>query len=991
MRVVKTLVRRESGIALLTTMLLLLLMSSLLVGFILLIISGQQISGLNSEYSRGFYAAEAGMEKMTADLGTLFDNTYAPSAAELAVIKAAPPALTGIQYQQYDGSSGYLLTYPTDNNGNPLASNTQIKSGPFQGMTALATPYTLTVTARTPSGAEVKLQRTTQTVGIPIFQFGIFSDPDLGFHAGPNFNFGGRIHTNGNLFLAEGGGSTLTLSDRVTAFKDVIRTNLMNGLTLAAGPWTGTVNITTSPGTTKYRVLAPNEGSLTGTKGSPQNSNWPNISLGTTNYAGNLRNGNTGAKQLNLAIVTFGTGLTQPVDVLRRPLPGEGGSVTGERYFAQASLKILLSDNPQDIMNLPCIDTTTQPFHFDDLAGNPNNPGDPGYPAAQNWTSANAVTLKAKMLAAGTPVLPLAASGAASGAYVASGTAANGDGYWFPAGRPLIQGYIKIEAQTTYGSPCGAWVDVTQEILSLGYAGKNLNPVVQSTDGSTVTPQWTWNGPASGAYKWLPGLPAVAIGPSACGDPHPNAVIRLERIRDNASSAPYSQKPSPVGSWNPPKSSPAQMCGVDTSTNPPTVLATAPTDFWPSALFDTRQGTLRDASPAGSLGTINYSKMPTLGGLMNYIELDANNLGRWFTGAIGATGPNTRDPNIAPNNFVVYISDRRGNYAASQTWAGTWPPLSPSGHETGEYGFSDFINPNNAATGCPNSKLDTGEDVAGTAQLYTYGQDPTHAMSAYGATNYGQMGPFAAGLNGSSTNNALTPSPSCAVTSPSNIWPGTFVVHANEGRENPNFFFRRAVKIVNGKLLNLGLCPGNVSCGLTIAMENPLYVQGDYNANSAGGGFNDPSVATSVLADAFTMLSKNWNDVNSFSFPYSTGGRPGVTTFYRTAVLAGKGIGFPWIAGTTNDTGSDGGVHNFLRYIETWGGAALNYRGSIASLFFNRQATGIFTCCATVYTPPTRGYNFDTNFLTPALLPPRTPMFRDVNTTGFTQLLLPQQ
>jgi hypothetical protein len=44
-----------------------------------------------------------------------------------------------------------------------------------------------------------------------------------------------------------------------------------------------------------------------------------------------------------------------------------------------------------------------------------------------------------------------------------------------------------------------------------------------------------------------------------------------------------------------------------------------------------------------------------------------------------------------------------------------------------------------------------------------------------------------------------------------------------------------------------------------------------------------------------------------------------------------------------------------------------------------------------VYSPPTRGYNFDVEFLQPNLLPPRTPLFRDVNTTGFTQLLLPTQ
>jgi hypothetical protein len=58
-------------------------------------------------------------------------------------------------------------------------------------------------------------------------------------------------------------------------------------------------------------------------------------------------------------------------------------------------------------------------------------------------------------------------------------------------------------------------------------------------------------------------------------------------------------------------------------------------------------------------------------------------------------------------------------------------------------------------------------------------------------------------------------------------------------------------------------------------------------------------------------------------------------------------------------------------------------------MYFNRQATGTYKCCVDVYSPPTRGYNFDTDFLTPALLPPRTPMFRDVNITGFAQIIKP--
>ena len=68
------------------------------------------------------------------------------------------------------------------------------------------------------------MRRTLQTVAVPVFQFGMFSENDLSFLAGPNFNFGGRVHTNANLYLASGNGTTLTLADRVTAVGEVIRT-----------------------------------------------------------------------------------------------------------------------------------------------------------------------------------------------------------------------------------------------------------------------------------------------------------------------------------------------------------------------------------------------------------------------------------------------------------------------------------------------------------------------------------------------------------------------------------------------------------------------------------------------------------------------------------------------------------------------------------------------------------------------------------------------
>jgi Tfp pilus assembly protein PilX len=1011
--------RRDSGIALLTTLLLMLLMSSLLVGFVLLISSGQKLSGYNNDYSKAFYAAEAGMEKLTADIGTLFDTNYSPTGAQITALTTTPPGLSGINYVQYNGASGYNISFPTDSNGNPLATNNVINSGSYEGMTALQTLYTLNVTARTTSGSEVKLQRTTQTVGIPMFQFGIFSATDLSFFAGPVFSFGGRTATNGNLFLAANPGP-LTLSEPVSAYLNVIRTNLSNGYSTSSS-YNGTVNVFNGSST---RPLAETEGSLVGTIGSGTNPSWPTISLGTADYAGNLRNGATGANQLNLGIVLLGNGTTQPVDMIRRPVVAESASVTNLRYFAQASIQVLLSDNPTDIMSLPCVDTTTQPVNLAQLA----------IPVT-GWTAlgGNPAALYTKMNTNNTagyqtlPV-PMAASGAVLGAttgYSPGGTTSlTGDGYWLPtpsgtgfatdSGLPIVKGYIKIEIQTAYGNPCGTWKDVTLEVLGYGYAGRNINP-----QGTGLA-----SGTQYGSTEPLLALPTSQVlspysSTFACQyDVHPNAIIRLERVRDN---------PSNYTAGN--------QCGVSVTAGKVTGAPSSPADYWPNALFDTREGTIRDATPAGSLGAganlINYSQMVTVGGVMQYVEVDAKNLAGYLAGTgvyVGGSGHQAYDSVNAPNDYLIYVSDRRGNYTGSAL-TNAWPPLSPSSHETGEYGWDDFVNPA-STNGCPNGTQDTGEDLdgLGSTGFYTYGQNPTYVMDAgvitptmssatVGTTlGYGQYGMYSlagpGNLYGTSTTaNAITANPSCTVTSPSTIWPMDYVIHANEARENPNPFFRRAVKIMDGTLLTgLGTCPGGVPCGLAIATENPAYIQGDLNANSAGGGFGDPNVAVSVNADAVTFLSNGFNDVNSFAFPYanSAGAIVRIATngaangaYYRTAIMAGKGVSFPQPTGTAADFGTDGGVHNFLRYIENWGGGtvagvsisgqALNYRGSIISMYYNRQALGTYKCCTTVYSPPSRGYAFDSEFLTPSLLPPRTPLFRDVNTTGFTQLLLPSQ
>jgi hypothetical protein len=846
---------RESGAAVVSAMFVLVLMAGLTAGLTALIITDTKVRSLDGTRTQAFYVAHAGLERLTSDLGDLFETNYAPTGAQINLLTATTPGL-GATWKEPDGSSGYKITFPVDGAGNPQATVMTVLSGPFQGLVGLAVPYQMSVTARLADGSEANLTRTLQTVSIPVFQFGLFSENDLSFFAGPNFNFGGRVHSNSNIFLASGDGSTLTLADRVTAVGEVIRKTLSNGWDLSTN-YNGVVNAIKVPGV--FRALGYTEGSLVGNLGTATNEpTWTNLSTSTYNH--NVANGRTGARRLDLPVVNFGG---TPIDLIRRPVVNENATnpnLLAERFFSMASVRILLSDTAADITSLPNV-TATAPIPLG---------------IAEPWGVFDATHF------------PFAESpGYLAGVAVTD----RRYGVRTPAATPQLGGFIKVERQT----PAGVWQDVTAEILNLGISGRQLDV-------------------------------------AGCVDPSPNAIIRLQHLRDGLN---------------------AGAC-VTVAANASTIYsgANAAYNYSPNGLYDTREGELRDAQPD--------TEPARFGGIMQYVEVDVNNLRRWLTGAIGLTGLNT----INVTGYVLYFSDRRGNRDAANL-------------ETGEYGVEDIVNPA-SATGAPSGALETGEDFNGNGTLQMYGQTPRAPATVPG---------------GAATAWALMTAPLASAARPwTNVDPGAAVVASEEqaiAQRNPVMFFRRALKLTNGALGNI------IAPGLTVASENPVYIQGNWNANAAG--FGNPHVATAVLADSVTLLSNNWNDRQSFVHPHdlnSAGagdGRVAATSWYRLAVIAGKGIAFPRpaVGAPPQDYGTDGGAHNFLRYLENWGGQQLNYRGSIASLFYNRQATGTYKCCTDVYSPPTRGYNFDADFLTPALLPPRTPMFRDVNTTGFAQIIRP--
>jgi hypothetical protein len=84
------------------------------------------------------------------------------------------------------------------------------------------------------------MRREVQTVAVPVFQFGIYSENDLSFFAGPDFDWRPGPHEPERL-LGPGRSASLTLRDVFTAVGEVVRTHLANGVPISTSGHRGYV------------------------------------------------------------------------------------------------------------------------------------------------------------------------------------------------------------------------------------------------------------------------------------------------------------------------------------------------------------------------------------------------------------------------------------------------------------------------------------------------------------------------------------------------------------------------------------------------------------------------------------------------------------------------------------------------------------------------------------------------------------------------------
>jgi hypothetical protein len=188
---------------------------------------------------------------------------------------------------------------------------------------------------------------------------------------------------------------------------------------------------------------------------------------------------------------------------------------------------------------------------------------------------------------------------------------------------------------------------------------------------------------------------------------------------------------------------------------------------------------------------------------------------------------------------------------------------------------------------------------------------------------------------------------------------------------------RRGIRIKNGSKIPWN--PSSGKYGLTVASNNPVYLQGDFNTGGTGstvpsdnpsnfnsdGTYINPSnppnsfvsgytrAPTSIIADAVDLLSNSWNDANAGTVPAAS------PTTFNTAIIAG----IVATAAPGGDGSYSGGAENFPRFLEDWTNKTLTYYGSMVELYKSQQSIGEWGK-ANVYVPPTREWYFDTNFRT---------------------------
>jgi hypothetical protein len=997
------------------------------------------VSNESSE-ARTLYAAQGSLETMTRNFNKVFETKLNPLPSDITLVENGNivPGLSQAMGGQY------TFVQTADQTSVPGA--TVLSGGPYSGLYAIRDNWRLsTVATSIQDGTQIALTRNILNNRIPIFQFGIFYNDDLELFRPPRFSFGGRVHSNGNFFLSPGT-EGIYFDSRVTATGHIVTQSWRNWNQSDAAnsqtwiknasntfvqlvPTAGSVLNTTfgsANNVFQFPPAAPTPVPTPNPDLPPSRLN-PTWTAQSAVFDGNLR---AQVPALNLPLnVGQGTDLIEMVKRGKELATAAGGDLfnnagvlapvtaaadvdnvilRSERFANKTGIRVSLADSKAKLPGCASGAGTTA------IAG----------PCGVRLDG-DALGQTEAPVASPRGYRPKSMRSIIGGAFNYTATRVNGDRL-FNNGRQV---WIKVETvQTNTVTQAIITSDITEDILSLGmteeipalsgiaitgptaYGGtpsNNGTPTAPSANITATVPQVASTYPDSRSIIKIQTFaiagPAITtagnlLTPYTTGAGNPfNIVRRYRNVTDpNVTAGCVAvAPPNCVADDISPVANSENLAHMKRANVPgPTGANNEAIVPFPIEMFDTREGTYFD-----NIANTPAAPQVSRNGVMSMINIDIANLRRFLRGDFNGLFPEgaVADPNSTPfsraaagnlgvractfqipsptpcdipenGGWVLYVSDRRGD-----------------GNFDGEYDMEDVYgaNPGN------NNALDPGEDLDG----------PT-------VGGVGFVPRFGAGvLDTRYWNNAMTQCvdrfnvviPNCDAARYSDAW------NADRAAVMDHPYYRRGVRLINGTTV-----PGiydsvtaSNTKGFTVSSENGIYVQGNYNATGASAPpalgntpfnqyfpLNTPThIPASIVADAVTILSNGWSDARSFTSPYSQANRVATGTQMRFALITGDTISTQRNAvnqgSSVNGQNENGGVHNFKRFLEVWSGVRFDYSGSLINLFNSRNNNGSFKCCNTVYNPPIRNWVFDSTFLDPGRIPPGTPFFQYVQTTGF--------
>lgn len=1031
---------RERGAALITALLIMALVAGISMCVLATVSTEVRVAGSDLQRTQTFYAASAGIEKMTSDFSSLFQHTTHPTQTQLNNIAASsPPELTGegfVLNQTLVPDDAALNAMRADqgiaNGAYPVVT---IPNGPFAGLLASISPYKVTSTATmTTTSSQVRLEREMNNYLIPLFQFGMFSNNDISLHPGPPFVFNGRIHTNSNLYL----NGDVTMLDKVTVANELVYDVLRNNSSRTGANVRMLVGNITVPLTMGSVRNGPNfPGAVQGQRGyfpgSPNgsdNTSWKSSSVapaqsGQNNrFGGQLLTRTTGASKLLLPLELGGN---PSWELIKRSVAGEellDDVLSQSRFANKAQIRVLIDDETTvgDAAGIPAGQGLPL-SSFDPIALDGGNAlrvvkDDGTYdPIPTKWSQG---TVSGKTADTVRGIRSYKTSNRNYEIYITNSSdplnakssdltdkhnttdpsssctdcakipkGPNPNSGFIPPGSG-IKGRILIEIV----DPNGTARDVTREVLSMGMTEGEPN-------GIFYLQRPLWAAFMQGARDRDGGKENLEFLTSNSA----SRCIADGEINETKFDASIDAN---AGYYKP-----AAATDVDDPSDAATSGAPyMPTKFIRNDVFDPTKANAivpinvynpREGWISNSLNEANvYSR-----GMTSVIEINMRNLARWVDGIYDNTllrGTSAVSANInGSDGYILYVSDRRGDI------------LRTEGTKNGTFTMTNGMDDNEDIYG-PNGTLDPGEDVInagtdssgnprqGTLQKDTRElPDPSVPYSLWNAqTTAANRLARAKSVEGWLDLSSIGPK-------------------KPDGTVNPYNYFRRAVRLFNGSNLQITGATGKLSQtkGITVSSENMVYIWGSYNttgiavAPPAGvatlndGGYLGAQVPASIVTDAFFPLSRTWSDSLSAYDPEGGTGTTSRTadavtsgalatteeTSVRAAIIAGDNDsalqGAP-DAGNGADSRLNGGMHNFPRFLENWLSPQRrwNFVGSFCPLFHSTQAMGQWTYITQeVYGAPSRNWAFDTSFRNIFRLPPGTPMFQYIESTGFRQCL----